>query len=225
MNLGLNPTFEFRIGTRGLTESQLQGKRVEELLAGPPKVLQEHIAPTNYNMTLLKSLGLNRFVLTLRDPRDVICSLRHHLHRDGAKKVWHIAMAVASGLIDNTFYEHTRQGQMDILIDMAFPKLQSWTEAWLPWLDDPALIIHLIRYDDFARDNEAVIRETLQFLGAPSEGDIELPAIDRNAEGIDLSTHYRRGISGAYMDELSPEQVRRLEKQVDQGLYRRMGWI
>lgn len=223
MNLNLNPKFEYRIGSRGF-ESQVQADRLEELLAGPPKVLQEHLAPTSYNLALLKALGLNRFVLILRDPRDIICSLRHHLLRADARTAWHIAMVQASGIITKSFYSCTPEGQMDILIEHAFPKLQEWTASWLPWLEDSDLDIHLVRYEDFTLDNIAVVRGVLKFFDAGLESEILLPSIDRSVAGIDLSTHFRRGISGSFRDELTQTQIQKLEKCIDSKLFEQLGW-
>lgn len=224
MNLNLNPTFEFRIGSRGFTKSQVQADRLEELINGSARVLQEHIAPTEYNLSLLKFFGLNKFVLTLRDPRDVICSLRFHLHREDARKPWHISMSQASGLIDESFYGQPVNVQFDILIANAFPRLQSWTAAWIRWLDDPELDIHLVCYEYFSKNNEAAVRAILQFFGNDCGSAIVLPRIEPSIKGIDLSTHFRKGQPGSFREELSQQQLQRLAKMIDHKLYKRMSW-
>ena len=222
--LNMNKTFEFRISSRGLTEQQVQAKCVQKFMEEPAKVLHEHIAPSTYNLSILRELGLRRFIQIIRDPRDIICSLAHHLNRPDARTPWHSAMAIASGLITGSYYELSRIKQLDVLIEMAFPVVQKWIADWLPWLDDSEFDIHLIRYEDFAIDNASSVREVLMFFGIDNSCPLHLPPVKVEDGKIDLQTHFRKGKVGTYMAELTEQQIVHLESLIDKELFLRMEW-
>ncbi len=214
-----------RIATRGLWSSQVDVEAMQAFLALPAGVAQQHIAPTEYNIRLLREFGLTRFVLMVRDPRDVLVSWFHHLHRDDIRaQHWHYALCLANDLLSEGWYALEREAQMDALVERAFPRFQEWIRDWVGIVDRSDLAIRMLRYEDFTRDGRSGVEELLAFFGRQRPvAEAELPPV-RADGGIDRTTHFRRGKVGSFRDELAPHQVARLRAMIDDALYERLGW-
>jgi hypothetical protein len=216
-----------RIATRGLWSSQVDVEAIETFLGLPAGVAQQHIAPTGYNLRLLREFGLTRFVLVVRDPRDVLVSWFHHLHREDIRASrWHYALCLANDLLSEHWYGLDHGSQLDALVERAFPQFQAWIREWLRIVDCGEHAIRLVRYEDFVLDVRRSVEDLLAFFGIVRRVDeSELPPT-HSAEPaqIDRRTHFRRGRVGSYRDELAPPQVARLNDLVDAGLYTRLKW-
>ena len=194
---------------------------------GKSCVAQQHIAPTEYNIDVLQVFNLTKFILILRDPRDVLVSWAHHLLREDIRdNKWHFALTHASGIICENYYDLSWDEQLDTLIDNNFKLFQKWQKEWLDYLHDKRLDIFLLRYEDFAVDNLGIINSILDYFEIKNNlGSEILPNIEKNNGDIDRSTHFRKGKPGIYAEELSVKQISRLNRKVDGELYSRMNWL
>ena len=214
------------IATHGVTESRADPAAISKFLALPVGVAQEHIAPNDFNMSVLRTMGLTKFVLTLRDPRDVVVSWAHHMRRPDLDD-WHLALVIANEIVPDNYYQLSWNEQLDVLIERGFPRFQNWIIEWLERLDHPTFDIHVVNYVRFAQNPKHVAREILTFFGYVLEEDaINLPDINyENREaGIDVNTNFRRGVAGGFLTELTDTQIKRIEGMLDHELYQRMGW-
>lgn len=214
-----------RIATRGLWSSQIDVEAVEQFLGLPAGVAQQHIAPTGYNLRLLREFGLTRFVLVVRDPRDVLISWYHHLHRQDIRASrWHYALCLANDLLSENWYALGREPQFDALVECAFPRFQDWIRDWVQIVDQGEPAIRLLRYEDFVLDGRRSVEDLLAFFGRRRPlTESDLPPVQAGTE-IDRATHFRRGKVGSFRDELAPQQVARLNSMVDARLYARLQW-
>ena len=221
----LVPCRRMRIATRGLWSSQVDVEAAEEFMQLPAGVAQQHIAPTEYNLRLLREFGLARFVLVVRDPRDVLVSWFHHLQREDIRgQHWHYALCLANDLLCRDWYGLSREAQLDALIDCSFRKFQDWISGWVRVTDNTDLQIRLLRFEDFVQDPHRTVEELFAWFGQRRAiSAAELPAVQGGA-GIDRATHFRRGKVGSFRDELSAPQVARLDQLVEPALYSRLQW-
>jgi hypothetical protein len=156
-----------------------------------------------------------RVVLLVRDPRDVIVSLYYQkrFRRD----------AYAGSLAD-------------YLDGPDFEALLAFCDAWAAQLDVPAAVL-VVRYEDLHADPPAQLRRVLDFLGvrdvrdAVVEDAVEYASFDnmRRLEETDAfgsdklrpahagrpeSYKTRRGRVGGFRDELTADQVARLDERM-----------
>ena len=109
--------------------------------------------------------------------------------------------------------------------------------SWLEQTDIPVL---LVRYEDMQADAAAVLRRVLDFAGRPATEDEIRRAVayasfdelrrqedDRGFREAPRpwsgGTFFRRGEAGAWRDELTAEQVARIEA-AHAGMMRRLGY-
>ena len=95
------------------------------------------------------------------------------------------------------------------------------------WLDQTDIPVHLIRYEDLQADTVGALRRALDFAGRPAT-DEEIRRAVAFADFAELRRQeqekgfretparpgglfFRRGEAGAWRDELTPEQVARIE--------------
>ncbi|MDO8875886.1 MAG: sulfotransferase domain-containing protein [Pseudolabrys sp.] len=168
-------------------------------------------------------------IVIVRDPRDVASSLAHHWKVSTGDAIAFMAKQDAAlcarpGRLDNQFRQ----------------KLRGWSDHIGGWLDQTDIPVHLVRYEDMLTGTEAVLREALVFAqrDASAEqiaGAVALASFPRlqaqeRAKGFREGPRpypdgrfFRRGEAGAWRDELTAEEVARIERD-HAPMMRRLGY-
>jgi hypothetical protein len=169
-----------------------------------------------------------RVVLLVRDPRDVIVSLYHQMHGRRGR------------------YRGTLAEFLDEPVG-GFASLLAFYDAWGDALDVPTQLL-VVRYEDLHARPGAELARVLAFLGVTGVAPATVAAAveygsfanmrrreesgaatsDRLRPGRagDVDTYKtRRGTVGGFRDELSPEQVARLDEQMAASSAARFGYV
>lgn len=161
--------------------------------------------------------GADGAIVIVRDPRDIAPSFANHNHTD-------IDQAIAT--MNNRNYAFCANANRQV--DQLRQRLLSWSDHVASWLDQPDLPIHLLRYEDMQADTAGALRDVLAFAHYEIEADRIERAVrlahftelhgQESANGFREAPRpragrhfFRRGIAGAWRDELTPAQVARLE--------------
>ena len=160
--------------------------------------------------------GADGAIVIVRDPRDVAPSLANHNRVD-------IDKAVAL-MNDRQAVYCAKPGRLDQQLRQQLP---GWSGHVSTWLDQTDIPVHLIRYEDMQADPFATFRKALEFAGRPAGDDdiqravgyADFAELRRQEEHKGFSeaprrpggTFFRRGEAGAWRDELTAEQVARIE--------------
>lgn len=162
--------------------------------------------------------GANGAIAIVRDPRDVAPSLANHMHTtiDAAIDFMGDANATFCG---------GSKGQANQLRQ----KLPTWSGHVASWIDQTDIPVHLVRYEDLQADPIKTFGEALAFAGREVDLERVARAVDAAAfskvkaqetekgfreaprAGTERS-FFRRGQTGAWRDELTVEQVSRIEQ-------------
>jgi hypothetical protein len=154
-------------------------------------------------------------LLFVRDPRDVAASFAHHMRSSIDAAIDFMARE------DFCFDSATDR------IDRQFrQRLLGWSGFAESWLDQQDIPVHLVRYEDMLADTVAIVRAALAFAGIetdPAQLDraIAFASIDElqrqeAASGFreaprQVHSFFRRGTAGGWRDELTSEQIARVE--------------
>jgi hypothetical protein len=160
--------------------------------------------------------GADGAIVIVRDPRDVAPSLANHNSTtlDAAIDFMEDAAAAFCG----------KTNQQANQLRQQLPGWGKHIESWLTQTDIP---VHLVRYEDMKMDTAGALRRALAFAGSDADGsDIERAVAFadfselkrqetdigfREAPPKTLSGFFRRGEMGSWRDELTIEQVSRIE--------------
>lgn len=212
--------------TRANIAQQIMPDRLMEFVSLPRAVGGQHMPPTEFNLRLLEAAGIERIALLFRDPRDALISWWHHLRRpDIATQSWVGPAMFAAGLQSRHYFDLSPHDQLRDLAGHAYPRFQEWMASWLALVDGgrAPFRFHVNRYELFQRQQTVSVADMLRFFGhdvAPV-----LPQVERQAPtGIELNTHFRRGVVGTFRDEAPPELVAMLNAGLDPALAERFGW-
>ena len=173
--------------------------------------------------------GADGAVLIVRDPRDVALSLANHISRDFAH-----AISMMNDP-DECFSDRT-----DRLANQLRQRLLGWSGFNASWLDQGDLPVLLVRYEDMIADAIPVLTRVMAFAGQAQEPDkiaravaladfAELTAQEaakgfREApRSMKEGLFFRRGKAGAWREDLTAEQIARIES-VHASLMRRLGY-
>jgi hypothetical protein len=177
---------------------------------------------------LAGSRGADGAIVIVRDPRDVAPSLANHnrVDLDGAIALMNDRQAVYCA----------KPGRLDQQLRQQVP---SWSGHIASWLDQDDIPVHLIRYEDMQADTFAAFRKALDFAGRPASNDDIRRAVgyadfmelrrQESEKGFSETPRrpggqfFRRGEVGAWRDELSAEQVARIEA-AHAPMMRRLGY-
>ncbi|QNA84368.1 sulfotransferase domain-containing protein [Sphingomonas sp. So64.6b] len=165
--------------------------------------------------------GADGAILIVRDPRDVAPSLANHNRTSIDDAIGFMADAGSAFC-----------GHRDRQPNQLRQQLAGWSgfiQAWLAQTDIP---VHLVRYEDMHADTGGMLRTALAFAGidatheetARAAGFAEFGELKKQEEargfreaprpkaGAGPGSFFRRGVSGGWRDELSTEQVARIER-------------
>lgn len=151
-------------------------------------------------------------IYVVRDPRDVAVSYAHHMGSDVATVVRRMGDSTARMSGDFTRQLHQRLG--------------TWSGHVEEWLDHDLFEIVLVRYEDLTADPVAQLGRIARTLGREATSEELHAAVDAarfdtlKAQEAELGFRessspdrpfFRRGIAGAWHDELSPELAAQIE--------------
>ena len=172
--------------------------------------------------------GADAAILIVRDPRDVAPSLANHNRST-------LDEAIAFMARDAAFCGH-RDRQPNQLRQ----QLPTWSGFNASWLDQKDLPLRLVRYEDMQADVVGTFHDALAFAGLDVTreeaaqaarfadfGELKKQEAERGFREAPVAraggNFFRRGISGAWQDELTAEQVAQLEQ--DHGaMMKRLGY-
>jgi hypothetical protein len=158
-------------------------------------------------------------IVIVRDPRDVAPSLANH-NRTGIDDAIAFMNDKDAGFCVNAKRQHNQLRQ----------QLPGWSGHVASWLDQTDIPVHLVRYEDMQADTGGVLKRALAFAQSPaSDEDIaravgfadfsQLQGQERQRGFREAprphagGQFFRRGEAGAWRDELSAEQVARIEAE------------
>lgn len=172
--------------------------------------------------------GADGAIVIVRDPRDVASSLANHSRAtlDAAIDFMNDDAAVFCG----------KSGQQ---ANQLRQQLRGWSGHTASWLTQTDVPVHLVRYEDMKLDTAGALRRALAFAGREaSDADIaravafadfaELKRQETEIGFREAPPHiargfFRRGETGGWRDELTAEQVARLQA-VHASMMQRLGY-
>lgn len=172
--------------------------------------------------------GADGAIVIVRDPRDVAPSIANHNRVD-------IDAAIA--LMNNCQATYcAKPGRLDQQLRQRVP---GWSGHIASWLEQTDIPVHLIRYEDMQADTAAVFRAALAFAGRPATDDdiaravayADFDELRRQEQDKGFAEtprrpgglFFRRGEVGAWREELTAEQVARIEA-AHAPMMRRLGY-
>ncbi len=167
---------------------------------------------------LLGGSTASHAILIVRDPRDVAVSLAYHNNQTIDHSIAFMARSDAAFCgRDDRQHNQLRQ------------QLPGWSGWHRSWLDQRDLPLHVLRYEDILIDTGGRLAAALAFAGVET-GTAAIDRAVRFAAFDELSAQeaahgfreappkhrggrfFRRGIAGAWRDELTREQATRIER-------------
>ncbi len=116
-----------------------------------------HLEPTRKNVERMKRAGISRVVVHVRDPRQSVLSLLHHVTMYPDQLV-----ALASTRFDSMPVSEQLKELMGFYIDRV-----QWIRGWMEAEDE--LNILFSTFEDFVRDRTAFIRRYIDYYGGHEE--------------------------------------------------------
>jgi len=173
--------------------------------------------------------GADGAIVIVRDPRDVAPSLANHNRSTIDEAIAFMGNPTAA-FCQRLDRQHNQFRQ----------QLPGWSGYMLSWLEQRDIPVHLIRYEDMHADTIGTFRRALEFAGHAAS-DEEIKQAVAFADFSELKKQeeergfreaprpnaggqfFRRGVGGGWRDELTQEQVTRIES-THEAMMRRLGY-
>lgn len=168
-----------------------------------------HLRPYRRNIARLKRAGVSKIVVEVRDPRQRLLSMIHHVVRyDDA----------ALSLKQNGFAALPVDEQIEAMMEFYLQSID-WLQGWIE--AEKELDVLFSTFEDFVRDRPAFVQRYLDYYGGPMEYFRLEHAINIH-EGTNY--HFRAGEIDEWKRVFSPERAERLSAILPKSIKERFGW-
>lgn len=170
-----------------------------------PIALHDHTIPSDDGMEIYRQAGVSRFVLQVRDPRQWVLSLAHHLIDSPTRS----ANSELSALHQDQGFE----AMMDRLIETFGVAYSDWAKLWRRHRRRGATL-GFFKHETLAADPHRFFDEMLQFMEAPGvlHDQIHAALDGANLERSEGGLNYRSGQTEEWRSVLTKRQVERLSE-------------
>jgi hypothetical protein len=166
---------------------------------------------------LIPPEATSKVIYLARNPLDVASSFANHNRTTVDQTILNMADSKF------TIAAHDEQSGHALL-----QPLLSWSEHVESWLDDPALDVFLLRYEDLKADPVTFFRQAIRFLGLPFSDDEIQKAVDfsqfdlvkaqEQRQGYrerlpQCQSFFRQGVAGSWEESLTQNHVRQIVDQ------------
>lgn len=152
-------------------------------------------------------------IYIMRNPLDLAAACANH---------WGIRVSLAVDNLCNPDFIMSKS--QDRLAPQLRQRIGSWSSHVQSWLDDAALPVHIVRYEDLHRDTYAVFRQVVCFCKLPYTASRVRKAVAFSdfaemrrqeqskgfRERMKAEVFFRRGQVGAWREELSAAQIEKI---------------
>jgi Flp pilus assembly protein TadD len=168
-----------------------------------------HLDPSRDTIARLKSAGISRIIVHVRDPRQALVSLVHHFDKYPDQLVVH--------------RERVKDAPNMSARAMAVLDLYSSSIGWIRgWLDlDQEIDILFSTFEEFVTDRTAFVGKYLEFYGV-DRGFFSWEEAFGEHTGVD--EHFRSGRTDEWREVFSPEEAEYLSSMMPLRAKERFGW-
>jgi hypothetical protein len=167
-----------------------------------------HLYPRERNILRLKRAGLQKIIVHVRDPRQGILSLIHHImQRD-----------TYLHLRQNGFAERTIDEQLEDLLQVYLRRI-AWLQGWLEAENELGILFST--FEDFVQSRDEFVARYLAYYGGPTEYFCSEAGLTMH-KGIDY--HFRAGEIDEWRKVFSPGNVKRLSVLLPESIKQRFNW-
>lgn len=157
----------------------------------------------------------NKFILHLRDPRQVLLSHIHFITNSNDSKI--LSSEIKSAFLNLSLHEKINWG-----IDNLLPSMIEWYNNWLAIkeledLKQNGMQILITTYEEILTDDLALYNKILDFYGIQSPKEYLSPPKDAKLK-------FRKGDPNEYKSIYTAEQQQRIDAIVPKNLLQRFNW-
>ncbi len=168
-----------------------------------------HLIPSTEKVAQIKRAGINKMIVHVRDPRQALVSIVHHLDRypdqmPGTRR------RVAQGRTVSERAQHAMKSYQDSI---------RWISGWADAEDEIEILFST--HEQFVQDRDAFIDRYLDFYGADRKYFSHKDAIGQHA-GIDY--HFRSGSTDEWQHVLEPAFADQISAMLPERLKAKFGW-
>jgi hypothetical protein len=177
-----------------------------------------HLEPRPLNVARLKRAGIDKIIVHVRDPRQSLYSMIHHVTRypDQLALTWFYNR---SAVEQATFHTRSIVEQVDALMQFYLTRVK-WIQGWMNAASE--LDIMFSTFEEFVRDRETFIEAYLEFYGA-SRHHFSYENATRVNPGTDY--HFRLGLVDEWRNAFPPDLAKDLNEFLPARLRERFGWL
>jgi hypothetical protein len=168
-----------------------------------------HLDPAPQNIDRLKRAGIGKIIVHVRDPRQILLSMIHHVSRYEENR---------PALLRNAFSKWNVSAQIWELMDFYMRRIR-WLQGWLE--AESQLNIMFSTFEDFVRDRHAFVERYVEFYGAPREH-FSLERAVRVAPETD--DHFRVGLVDEWRKVFPRSDTELLSACLPRAIKKRFGW-
>ena len=179
--------------------------------------IKSHLRGNRKNITILLNAGIDKIVVLIRDPRDVIVSNYFYARKNNPWQRGEKAFSEYKNLTKKQGLDHSVKFMKD--------SYKKWIEEWINVKNNKLINVHFVKYEDFLINPQLEFTKIIEFYQLELETK-EIPDIlERIQKKSNKKSLFnlavpgknntkRKGVAGSWRDELDKEQISLINKSL-----------
>ena len=186
------------------------------------QIAQQHLPPARHNLALLKQCGIDRIVVHLRDPRQIVVSrLLYYENVDVSKGDIELALLDMEVPFEDPYDEYMSlsfEEKINCHIKYSLPMLVSWILGWVKVAEDTrsGFRILLTRFEDMKSNPSSFFGSILKFY--------DVDETFWRQPDYRPKEHFRKGAIDEWREVLSPVQIENCNEIIPPWLFEKFVW-
>jgi hypothetical protein len=174
-----------------------------------PIALHDHMPPLSAQISEARSAGMERLVIHVRDPRQFVVSLAHHVVRESF---------FGNDILQAVYAAHGFPGLLDASIERFCPLLANWLQDWLYAAECAGIELRVTTFEEFHVDPKGFLDDVLSFLspGASRVRSVEAVLEDLKIRQARGGLNFRQGDKDEWRSVLTRTQVSAIAERCGQ---------
>lgn len=184
-------------------------------------ICQAHVPASEFNLILLKTFEIDKFVVHVRDPRQALLSWTHNVEQifnRGDEGIYRLRLLYQD--FPDEYFNYSFEEKISWQIENYLPLEVKWIEGWLRTSQEPYWKNKMLftEFVDMSTKPSEVFKKILDFYDINCEAEFDFHKPKKG------ELHYRKGQIDEWKTIFTDEQIEKASKMMSKNMKKQFAW-